>query len=133
MALDTSASSRAIEVRLHLDDGDLGAEPPEHLRELEPDVRAAHHHQVLGQAVERQDRAVVEVRDLTHARHAPGPRHVPHVDEDARRRQHLVTDAHLRGRFEGGVPVQHRAAAHAAQPVFDAGRARRPPPRRPAP
>ena len=51
-----------------------------------------------------------EVRDLAHARHARHRGAPPHVDEDARRRQHVVAHAHLRGRFEGGRPAQHRAA-----------------------
>ena len=125
MAVDTSASSRGIRCGCISTMVTVGPEAPEHLRELEPHVRAAHDHQVLGQAVQREDRAVVEVRDLADARNGRHRRAPADIDEDARRRQHLVAHPHLRGRFEGGVPAQHRAAGHAAQPLLDvAARAR---------
>ena len=62
-----------------LDDRDLGAEAPVHLREFEPDVAAADDHEMLGHPVEREDRAVGEVGDLTDARH------VGHVRRGRRR------------------------------------------------
>ena len=58
-ASETSASSRAISRGAHLDDGDLGAEAAVHLRELQPDVAAADHHQVLGHRVELRACAVL--------------------------------------------------------------------------
>ena len=109
------------EARLHLDDGDRGSEAPERLRQLEAHVGAAHHHQVLGQAVEREDRAVVEVRDLFHAGHSRHEGAPTHIDEDARRRQQVVAHAHLGGRFEDRLPAQHRAAGQAAQPALEVG------------
>ena len=62
MAVETSASSRAIRCGCISTTVTVGPEAPEHLRELEPHVDAADDHQVLGHAVQREDRAVVEVR-----------------------------------------------------------------------
>ena len=66
---------------------DAAAEAPEHLRELERDVRAAEHDEVLGKRVQFEDRGVVQERhgvdavDLRHGRADAG------VDEDALRRK----------------------------------------------
>ena len=50
-----------------LDDGHFGAEAPEHLRELEADVAAAHDDEVLRDVVERQHRRVREIRHVMNA------------------------------------------------------------------
>ena len=73
-----------------LDDRDLGPEAPVHLRELEPDVAAADDDEMLGHPVERQDRAVGQVIDLTDARHVGHGGAPADVDEDAGRRQQLL-------------------------------------------
>ena len=65
--------------RTHLDNRHPGAEPPVHLREFEPDIAATDHDQVLGDAVQLQDRAVGQKRNLVDAREvrhrARGRRH----------------------------------------------------------
>ena len=95
-----------------------------HLRELEADVAAADDDQMLGHAVERQHRRVGEERHVVDARHVGHERAAADVDEDARRGQQLVADADGVRALEPGVPLDDRAAGHAAQPFLDAGRAR---------
>ena len=51
------------ELAAALDDGHAAAEPAEHLPELEPDVAAAEHEQVLGHLVELHDGGRVERGD----------------------------------------------------------------------
>ena len=68
--------------RTLLDDGDLGAEAPVHLRELQRDVAAADDDEMLGHGVEFEDADVGQVVDVGQ------PRHVGHhgppadVEED---------------------------------------------------
>ena len=61
--------------RAVLDDGDLAAEAPKHLTELQADVTAAEHHQMVGQEVDVHHRAVGEVIDLVEARDRPARPH----------------------------------------------------------
>ena len=76
-ARETSSSSRAISRGL-LDDRDLRAESPVHLRKFEPDVAAADDDQMPRHTVERQHRGVREIRHVVHA---------GQVRHDARRRR----------------------------------------------
>ena len=59
----------ADQPRALLDHRHLRAEAPIHLRELEPDVAAADHHQMLGQPIEREHGGVGEKRQC---RRCPG-------------------------------------------------------------
>ena len=99
---DTSSSSRRDQPRRLLDDGDLGAEAPEHLRELEADVAAADDDEMPGHAIERQHRGVGEKRHVVNAGHVGNERATADVDEDPRRGQLLVADTNGRPALRTG-------------------------------
>ena len=67
----------------HLDDGDLAAEAPEHLAELEADVAAADDDEMLGDEVDVHHRAVGEERHVVEPGHGGNERAAADVDEDA--------------------------------------------------
>ena len=74
----TSDQARSL-----LDDRDVGAEAPVHLREFEPNVAAADDHEMLRYPVERKDRAVGEIGNFADARHLGHRGAAADVDEDA--------------------------------------------------
>ena len=104
----------------HLHDRDLAAEPPERLAELEPDVAAADHDQVLGQQVEVEDRGVGEVVDGVEARHRRDQRAAADVDEDPIGREPIVADADFVRADEARVALIDGAVREPAQPGLDA-------------
>ena len=74
------------------DDRDLGAEPAEHLRELETDVAAADDHQMLWHRVEVEDADVREVIDVGQTGDIRGRRTAAGVEENLLTGDLLVTD-----------------------------------------
>ena len=108
---ETSASSRAMIAVGIFEHCHLRAEAAVHLRELEADVAAADDDQVLWQHVQIHHRRVGEIRHVGEARPVGYRRTSADVDEDARRRQHLLAGrsahAHRVGRNETRMAPQH--------------------------
>src|SRR5215218_2246591 len=104
-----------------LNDRDVGAKAPVHLREFEPNVAAANDHEMLRYQVERKDRAVREVRDFADARHLGHRGAAADVDEDAWCSELLFADPDRVRALETGMALDHCAAGHAAQPLLDTG------------
>ena len=119
-ASDTSGSSRPISPRAPLDDGDLAAEAPEDLAELEPDVAAAHDDEVLGQHVELEHPGARQVLDAVEAGQLrdEGPR--ADVEEDPVALEPLAVHLDGLGRDEARVPADQLDVLHALEPVGDA-------------
>ena len=105
------------DARAHLAHRDLRAEAAEDLRELEADVAAADHHQVLGQVVEFEDAAVVERVDLIEPRHRGPQWGAADVEEDARRGVGGIADLHRARPGEARLALHHREVRRAAEPT----------------
>src|SRR4029453_18732669 len=101
------------------DDGDPRAEAPLHLSEFEPHIGTAHDYQVLGHAIEREDRAVVQIRDRSNPRHVGYESTPSDIDEDARGTEKLLSDSKRLWFLEAGVPFDDSTANHRAQPLLD--------------
>ncbi len=108
------------ESRRPFDDGDVRAEAPEHLRELQADITAADHDEVPRHPIQRQDGGVGEIRHVVDARHVGHEGTAADVDEDSRRGQLLLADAHRVRSFEPRVALDDRAAIHVSQPLLHA-------------
>ena len=104
--------------RAHLDDGDAGAEAPVHLGELQADVAAADHHQVLGQGVKLEHGAVREMVDLAQAGQV---RHMcprADVDEDLAGLELRVADPDRARAFEARMSLVDREIRRALEPLL---------------
>ena len=120
IASDTSSSSRAHQARRLLDHRDFGAEAPEHLGELEPDIAAADDDEMAGQGVELEQGGVGQRLDLIDAGKVGHDRPAADVDEEsvrprARRRRPQPWSA----KRSGAWPVDDRAVRHALEPGFE--------------
>ena len=104
----------------HLDDGDLGAEAAIDLREFESDVAAAHHDEMTRHRVQLKDGRVRQERHALDAGEVGDTRASADVDEDARRRQDLITDTDRRWRFKACVAHEDRAPLERAEAALDA-------------
>ena len=109
----------ADQLRSHLDDGHIGTKAPVYLGELEPDIAATDHHQVLRHALKLQDRAVGEIGNLVQARQIRHDRTPADIDENARSGQKLWADPQLLRPLELSRALEDRASPHVTQPVLD--------------
>src|SRR6202034_868170 len=64
----------------------------EHLSELEPDIAASQHDQMLGNLLQFHDGFVRQITDALEPRHMRGFRARPDVDEDSLALDHVVVD-----------------------------------------
>ena len=88
------------EARSALDDGDLAAEATEHLAELEADVAAAQHQEVIGDLVQLHDGRGVQRRHRRQTvdwRHAGAPAGVDHDGIGAQAPRAAVVQTDLQG------------------------------------
>src|SRR6478672_1032266 len=102
----------------HLDDRDLGAEASIDLREFESDVTAADDDEMTRHGIQLEDGRVRQERhalDTGEVGNAGAP---SDVDEDARRRQYVLTDPDRRRRFETRLAGKDRASFERAQPAL---------------
>jgi hypothetical protein len=97
----------------------VAAEPAVHLRELEPDVAAAHDDEVPRQEVDVHDRAVRPVADRVETPHRGGGRATADVHEDPIGLEEVVADTHRSGRLEARMAAVDGDAG-LAQPPLDA-------------
>ncbi len=105
--------------RAALDDRHLRAEAAIHLGEFQPDITAAQHDQMVGQAVQRHHVAVGEVGSFCQPRQIGDGGAPADIEEDPGRGDRLIADLEDFGCLEAGMAGHHRAALHAAQPFFD--------------
>ncbi len=109
------------ELAAALHDGHPAAEPAEHLPELEPDVAAAQHDEVLGHPVQLHDRGrverghPVEPLDVGRGRPAAG------VDEDQLRLEHPPIHRHLARARESGLGADQVEALGGLEPAQASG------------
>ncbi len=92
------------EARSLFDDRDLVAEPPVHLAELQADVAAANHDEMLRQEVHLHHAGVGQVRHVA-KRHVGDEGAGADVDEDALRLERLVTHRNRVGAGEARMPL----------------------------
>ena len=85
---------------LSLQDGDLAAEAAIHLRELQPDVAAADHDEMLGQKVDVHHGGVVEIGDLVETLDGRNDGAAADVDEDLVGGETIVANYHNVGVFK---------------------------------
>src|SRR5688572_13004017 len=108
------------ETSSHLDDRDLGPEPPEHLAELQSDVAAADDDEVLRQRVQRHHRAVRQELNAVEPRHRRHECPRADVQEDAVGAQRLTRDLDFMGGAESGVRGIDVAMRQPSQHLLDA-------------
>src|SRR5437899_162463 len=100
----------------HLDDRDLAAETPVHLRELETDIAASDDDQVGGEEIHIHHGGVGQILYLVEAGHAGDYRPPSYINENPLRGEPLGAHAHFEGSFEAGGALIYRAVLHALQP-----------------
>ncbi len=108
------------EALLHLDDRHRGAEASVDLREFEADIAAADDDQMLGKAVEGEQRGIGQIRHLVDTRQGRRDGASADIDEDARRAQPLLADRNRIRRDKPHVTFDYCAALHATHPALDA-------------
>ena len=108
------------ETRRLFDHGDVGAQSPEYLGELETDVAAADNRQMTRQSIEFEQGRVCQRADLIDTREiwdrGPGP----YVDEDPIGLERFTRDFDRVWGNEAGVALDHLAVSHALKPGFEA-------------
>ena len=102
-----------------LDDGDLAAESAKHLTELETDVTAADDDEMRRRGVQRQHRAVGEIRHLVQALERRSRGTSADVDEDSFSPQSTGSDEHLVRGGESCVSGEDRAPVECPKAVFE--------------
>ena len=105
----------------HFDDGDLAAEPPEHLAEFQTDIAAADDDQVAREEIDIHHGGIGEVTDLVEPRHLGNDRARAHIDEDAFGGETPSPTATSRAETKRAAPLIDGAVRQALQPGLDAG------------
>ena len=96
----------------------LGAEAADHLRELQADVAAADHDQVLRQLVEIHHRHVRQVRQFVQSRPVRHHRPTAGVDEYLRRFEHSLAHLQRMRRHEARVAPDQLEIGRAGEPLL---------------
>ncbi len=100
-----------------LKDRNLRSEAPVHLGELQADIAAAHHDEVLRNHVERHHRGVRQKRRGLDSGPIGDGGAPAGIDEDPGRRQGLAVDAHFPGRGKRGLASDHLQIGRALKPA----------------
>ena len=103
-----------------LDDGDVGAEPPVHLRELQRDVAAADDDEMLWQRVEFEDADVGQVVDVGSPGMSGTTARPPTLRKIRSASRTWSSTRSVCGSGEAGVAADQGAAVHALEPGLDA-------------
>ena len=113
---ETSGSSLATRTRRLLDHGDVRAQSPENLGELDPDVASTDNRQMTRQSTEFEQGRVGMRANVIDARKIRDHRPSADVDEDPVGLQRFARDLDCVGRNEAGVALDHFAVGHAPEP-----------------